>query len=94
MMTYQQMIDDLIADCEKAKQNGLSLADIRLNLLPAKIQPFFNNPMSFLEWIREDREFLLFYFDAQKSGVCAKPAEIVAMILEMIVLDALEDVPA
>lgn len=94
MISYQQMILDLIADCERAEQNGLSLADIRLNLLPAKIQPFFNNPMSFLEWIREDREFSLFYFDAQQSGVCAKPAEVVAMILEMIIFDALENAPA
>jgi len=94
IMVYQQMILDLIVDCEKAKQNGLSLSDIRLTLLPVKIQPFLTKPSDFLDWIREDREFSLFYFDAQQSGACAKPAEVVAMILEMIIFDALEDAPA
>ena len=94
MINYWQIIHDLIADCEKAKRNGLSLADIRTKLLPVKIQHFLKKPVDFLDWIREDREFSLFYFDAQQSGVCAKPAEIVAVILEMIILDALEDAPA
>ena len=94
MMIYRQMIHDLIVNCEKAKQNGLSLADIRHTLLPGKIQPFLTKPMDFLDWIREDRDFSYLYFDAQQSGVCAKPAELVAMILDMIILDALEDAPA
>lgn len=93
-MVYQQMILDLIVDCERAKRNGVSLADIRTNFLPVKIQPFLTKPLDFLNWIREDREFSYFYFDAQQSGVCAKPTEVVAMIVDMIILDALEDAPA
>jgi hypothetical protein len=47
-------------------------------------------PRDFLEWIKEDREYSCYYYDARQSSVCAKPAEIMAMILESIALDALE----
>src|SRR5262249_15914769 len=94
MMAYRQMILDLIAECSNAQQSGISLSEIRFCLLPVKIQPFLTKSADFLDWIREDREFAIFYFDVQQSGVCAKPNEVVGMILEMIILDALEDAPA
>jgi hypothetical protein len=46
--------------------------------------------VDFLNWVKEDREYALFYFDVQESGVCAKPRETAALILEAIIVDALE----
>ena len=45
---------------------------------------------AFLDWIKDDREYATFYYDAQQSGVCAKPREAAALILEQIALDAIE----
>ncbi len=89
-MADRQMILDLIAECRQATKRGSSLAEIRSEILSAKLQLFLIHPADFLAWIREDREFSYAYFDVQQSGACAKPAEVVAMVLETIILETLE----
>ncbi len=44
----------------------------------------------FVEWIREDAQYSFYFYDALESGVCSKPAELAALILETIALDALD----
>lgn len=90
-MAYRQMILDLIADSKRAKEEGVNLSEIRLGILFDKLQPFLKTSTDFLNWIREDREFSVYYYEAQQSGVCAKPNEIIASIIEAMVLDAIED---
>lgn len=82
----------LIADCEEACRAGVSLAKIRGEVLPDKIRLLLEDipPQEFLEWVKEDREYGYYYYDAQQRGACAKPAEAIALILEAIVMDALE----
>jgi hypothetical protein len=88
---YRQQILELIEKCQVAEGAGLSLNDIRFDSLPELIKPLLESPEDFLGWIKEDLEYSYFYFDVQESGVCAKPVEAVAMILEAIVIDALEN---
>jgi hypothetical protein len=82
----------LIEGCEEACRAGVSLAEIRGEVLPEKIRLLLKDipPQEFLEWVKEDREYGYYYYDAQQSGACAKPAEAMALILEAIVMDALE----
>lgn len=90
-MAYRQLILDLIADSRRAINGGNSLAEIRSVILPDRLQPFLKTSTDFLNWIRDDKEYSIFYYEAQQSGVCAKPNEIIATIIEAMVLDALEN---
>ena len=87
---YRQQILDLIKDCQDAERNGASLDDIRFHIFPDFIKPFLDSTIDFLNWIKDDREYSTFYYDVQESGVCAKPVEAAAMILETIIVFALE----
>lgn len=89
---YRSEILSLIASCKEAVSAGATIEDIRLNILPARLQTVMPNlsPQEFLHWVREDRQYSFFYYDAQEDRVCAKPAEAAALILEKIVLDELE----
>jgi hypothetical protein len=86
------IIRRLIERSTAARRAGLSLNDIRTRVLADEINQALREiaPQEFLEWIKDDREYSFFYYDVQQSGVCAKPAEAVALILETIALDALE----
>jgi hypothetical protein len=44
----------------------------------------------FIKWIAEDKKYSYYYYDAQQQGVCAKPDEAAAFILEEIASDALD----
>ena len=46
----------------------------------------------FVEWISEDAQYSFYFYDALQSGACYKPAELAALILETIDLDALDGV--
>jgi type II secretory pathway component PulM len=85
-------IQSLISECTAARDAGASSEQLRTSILPEAIQRALRrvSAREFLEWIREDREFGYYYYDAQQSGVCAKPQEAAALILEQIALDALE----
>jgi hypothetical protein len=89
---YKAIIQRLIEQCQTAHCAGLSLNDIRTRVLADEISSTMREikPQKFLDWVKDDREYSFFYYDAQQSGVCAKPAEIVALILETIALDAIE----
>jgi hypothetical protein len=87
---YHRQILELIEKCRMAGGNGVRLKEIRLDILPELIKPLLENSVDFLNWVKEDREYALFYFDVQESGVCAKPRETAALILEAIIVDALE----
>jgi hypothetical protein len=85
-------IQTIIRQCELARHRGDSLSQIREGVLRAAVEGALRrmSAREFLEWVKGDREFSYFYYDAQQSGVCAKPQEAAALILEQIALDAIE----
>jgi hypothetical protein len=93
---YREFIKRLIEDCKRARDRGIGLDEIRDRVLPEKIEARKIEALKggfsfrdFLEWIREEREYSSYYFDVQQNGACAKPVEIVALILEEIVFDSI-----
>jgi hypothetical protein len=82
---YRQQILELLAKCQEAERNGFSLEEIRFEILPELIKPLLTSAADFLLWVKESPEYSCFYFDVQERGVCAKPVEAAAMILEAIV---------
>jgi hypothetical protein len=90
MQMYQAAILDLIDRCQVAKSQSISLDEIRHRVLPENAQPILSNAADFLNWIRDERDYSFYYYEAQQSGVCAKPVEAAAMILEAIILEAIE----
>ena len=89
---YNSIIRRLIERCVAARRDGLSVTEIRTRVLADQINQQLREivPQAFLDWVKDDREYAFFYYDVQQSGACAKPAELVAGILEAIALDALE----
>jgi hypothetical protein len=89
---WRAEIQAIIDQCKAALDRGDSLSQIRESVLRGAIDDALRrmNLPEFLDWIKDDREFSYFYYDAQQSGVCAKPQEVAALILEQIALDALE----
>jgi hypothetical protein len=90
---HGEMILRLIERCKKAERAGVTRDEIRDRVLPDETRRLMNETAAedFLDWIKEDREYSYYYYDAQQSGVCAKPPEVMAMILESIAFDALEE---
>lgn len=88
----REMILRLSERCKAAERAGITRDEIVSRVLPDEIDRLMKEiaARDFLEWIKEDREYSYYYFDAQQSGACAKPPEIMAMILESIAFDALE----
>ena len=80
---YRRMIQELIESCQTRQQ-----------ILPDEIERLINglDAQGFLDWIKDDREYSYYYYDAQQSGVCAKPREAAAIILEAIALDSIQKV--
>ena len=91
-MQYEQIIVNLIEDCKQALRAGLAVNDMRSRMLADKIKLMIDEtePKDLLEWLKEDRQYSYYYHDAEQSGVCAKPREAAALIVESIVMDALE----
>jgi hypothetical protein len=88
---YHQRILELIAACQVAQQKGVSLDEMRSRILPDLTKPFLDSATDFLNWIKEDRQYSTFYYEVQESGVCAKPVEAAALILEAILIFFLEE---
>lgn len=84
-------IQIVIEQCKVARVSGASLDQIREGVLREAIEEALRRMKAreFLDWIKDDREFGYFYYDVQQSGVCAKPQEAAALILEHIALDAI-----
>ena len=78
---YRRMIQELIRECEAGRQ-----------ILPDEIERLINgiDVQGFLDWVKEDREYSYYYYDAQQSGACAKPREAAAIILEAIAADSIQ----
>ena len=89
---YRQMIQGLIAGCMDAARAGVTDYEIRNRVLRDQIEQLVNglDAQSFLDWIKEDREYSYYYFDVQQSGACAKAREAAALILEAIALDNIQ----
>ena len=89
---YKEKILRLIERCKAAQSAGVTPDEIRESVLPEELQRVMKEIVfrDFLDWVKEDREYSYYYYDAQQSGVCAKPAEAAGMILESIALDAIE----
>jgi len=82
----------LFESCINAARAGVSDHEIRDLVLPQHIERLINglDAQSLLDWIKEDRQYSYYYYDAQQSGVCAKPREAAALILEAIVIDNIQ----
>ena len=82
----------LVALCQSARAAGASAEQIRTAILPEAIDSALSrlDAREFLGWVQDDREYAYFYYDAQQRGVCAKPRECAALILEQIALEAIE----
>jgi hypothetical protein len=72
------MIRELIERGEAGRQTSPDEIERLVNSLDAQ---------GFLDWVKGDREYSYYYYDAQQSGACAKPREAAAAILEAIALD-------
>jgi hypothetical protein len=86
------MVLGLIERCRATARTGVGRDGSLDRVLRDEVERLVKetSPRDFLEWIKEDREYSYYYCDARQSSVCAKPAEIMAMILESIALDAVE----
>ncbi|HEX5735654.1 MAG TPA: hypothetical protein VF131_22695 [Blastocatellia bacterium] len=86
------MIQGLIESCSNAARAGVTDYESRNRVLREQVERLVSglNARSFLEWIKEDREYSYYYFDAQQSGACAKPREAAALILEAIAADNIQ----
>ena len=86
------MIQGLIAGCMDAARAGVTDYEIRNRVLRDQIEQLVNglDAQSFLDWIKEDREYSYYYFDVQQSGACAKAREAAALILEAIAVDNIQ----
>lgn len=92
-MSFKTAIINLISLCQTAIiEQKIGPDEIRHKLLPEHSQTILNSATDFLHWIQDDPEYRFYYYEAQESGICAKPKETAASILEAIVLDALGEV--
>jgi hypothetical protein len=41
-------------------------------------------PMEFIAWIRDHRVYSYYLYEAQQMGICSKPPELAALVLDMI----------
>ena len=89
---HKEKILRLIERCKTAQSAGVHAGEIRDSVLPVELQRVMKEIefQDFLDWVKDDREYSYYYYDAQQSGVCAKPAEVTAMILESIARDTIE----
>lgn len=85
---YREKLLRLIERCKASQSAGVPPDEI-LQQEPQRVMKEIEF-QDFLDWVKEDREYSYYYYDAQQSGVCAKPAEATATILESIALDAIE----
>jgi hypothetical protein len=90
---YRQAILQLIEDCKEAHRRGIALSEIRNSVLTYKINLLVReiDTNDLLEWLKQDRQYSYYYYTAQQSGVCAKPREAAASILESVVMDAIDE---
>jgi hypothetical protein len=84
-------IHSIIARCQAARDGGAALDEIREGVLREAIADALRrmDVREFLDWVKDSREFCYFYYDVQQGGVCAKPREVAALILEQIALEAI-----
>ena len=89
---WRDEIQALVARCQAARASGISPEPIRAGVLSEAIESILSrlDAREFLDWVKDDREYAYFYYDSQQSGVCAKPREAAAIILEQIVMNAIE----
>ena len=87
---FHTQIRSLIDRCRDAERAGVGLNEMLVTVVPEAGREMLDSPKIFLDWIQEDAEYSYFYFDALATGVCAKPREAVAMILELIVRESLD----
>ena len=89
---YPQLILRLIESCEDASAIGICRQEIRNRLLPEKVRRLVTNLAAgdFLDWVGKDPDYCYYSEELRQSGISAEPGEAAAMILEAIVLDALE----
>jgi hypothetical protein len=90
---YRREIASLIYACKTAARAGASLDEIKGGMLRDRVRSVVKeiSPREFLEWVKEDREYSSYFYEAQQSGACAKPREAAALILEAIAIDAIEE---
>jgi hypothetical protein len=89
---FKERLLQLLETCKDAVRRGHCPGYIKLHILPFEIESFLRDASArdFIRWIADDKEYSYYYYDAQQQGVCAKPDEAAAFILEEIVSDALD----
>ena len=88
---HNDLIKEMIKTSRDYLRAGLTESEVRLCLQDyIKTNLPRIHPIDFIEWIRDSPQYSFYFYDAQESGVCAKPAEMAALILETIALDALD----
>jgi hypothetical protein len=89
---FRERLLQLLETCKDAVRRGHCPGYIKQHILPFEIESFLRDVSArdFMKWIADDREYSCYYYDSQQHGVCAKPDEAAAFILEEIVSDALD----
>jgi hypothetical protein len=89
---FRERLLQLLETCKDAVRRGHCTGYIKQHILRFEIESFLRDVSArdFMKWVADDREYSCYYYDAQQHGVCAKPDEAAAFILEEIVSDALD----
>ncbi|HET9531730.1 MAG TPA: hypothetical protein VFQ92_15335 [Blastocatellia bacterium] len=89
---YAEIINRLTQECRDAARAGATREQIQDSIITPAARSALGDidARDFLEWIKDDRELSFYYYDAQHEGVCAKPVEAAAMMLERIALDSID----
>jgi hypothetical protein len=89
---YPQLILRLMESCEQALNQGADREEVRSRLLPAMARRALRQVQArdFLQWAETDPDYGQYCREVQACGLGSSPVETAQMILEAIVLDALE----
>ena len=86
MENYQGIIEDLMARCRQEDSCRLSAEETENQAISEAVESGMKllRPAEFIEWVRNHRIYSFCLYEAQQRGVCAKPGELAALVLEMI----------
>ena len=86
MKDYQRILDTLISRCQTQPQSGSRGDEFENQTIREVVEAGMKavSPLEFIEWIREHKLYSFYLYEAQQMGVCAKPRELAAFIMGMI----------
>ena len=88
-MNYQEIVESLMARCRQKDPSGLSGEKVEEQVISEVVQAGMEQvqPAEFIEWIKNHKVYSFYLYEVQQMGVCAKPQELAACVLEMILQD-------